>query len=286
VLLRQRAGALAGEATRTAAARLRKLRPAKVRNALRRRWFESRMSRGALHEAPGLADIGSRPGGWTVPLGIVAPGWLCYSFGAGGDVSFDVALMRRAGVTVRSFDPVDRYVRAARAEAGPRLPFSAHLVALASVDGPIQMQLTHHPNSEAMSSAGLFETRRYVQRPGRRLATLMAELGDDRVDLLKMEIEGGEYEVLPRLDLRAAGVSVLSVQLHHNGSVRRARALVECVRAKGYEPVACRPAVKLTFVRRELLRPRYAVCARGDRPASGSSTPAAAARSRPRRFAA
>jgi FkbM family methyltransferase len=246
--------ALAGSAERAAGlVVLRKLRPTKVRNAIRRRWFEWRMSRHSLRDAPGLEDLGSSPGGWTVPLGLVAPGWLCYSFGAGGDVSFDVALMQRSGVSVRSFDPVDRYVEAARREAGPGLPFSAHLVALAARDGPIQMQVTHHPNSEAMSSAGLFETSRYVQRPGRRLSTLMAELGDRRVDLLKMEIEGGEYEVVPALDLAAAGVSVMSMQLHHNGGVRRARRLIDTMRAKGYELVACRPAVKLTFVRRDLL---------------------------------
>ena len=81
----------------------------------------------------------------------------------------------------------------------------------------------------------------------------MDELGDDRIDLLKLDIEGAEYEVLPTLDLRELGVKVFAVQLHHNGSVRQARALVARLREQGYEPVACRPAVKLTFALRELL---------------------------------
>jgi hypothetical protein len=115
------------------------------------------------------------------------------------------------------------------------------------------MQLSHEPGSESMSANALYETHRYVQRPGRRLATLMEELGDDRVDLLKVDIEGAEYHVIPELDLDAAGVSVFSVQLHHNGGVRAARRMIDCLRAKGFDLVACRPAVKVTFVRRDLL---------------------------------
>lgn len=256
VLLRHPLGLLGRTAqTGGALGTLRKLRPTKVRNAVRRRWFEWRMSQLVLRDAPGLANLGSRTGGWVVPFGLLASGWTCYCFGAGGDVSFDLALMLGASATVRSFDPMDRYVEAARDEVGPGLPFNAYPVALATVDEPIRLQLTHHPNSEAVSSDGLFETNNYVERDGRRLETLMAELGDPRVELLKVDIEGAEYRVVPELDLAAAGVHLFSVQLHHNGRVREARRLIDGVRAKGYELVACRPAVKLTFARRDLLAP-------------------------------
>ena len=81
----------------------------------------------------------------------------------------------------------------------------------------------------------------------------MAELGDDRIDLLKLDIEGGEYELLPALDLRALGVRIFATQLHHSGTVRQARALIAWLRESGYEPVGCRPAVKVTFLAAELL---------------------------------
>jgi FkbM family methyltransferase len=232
---------------------LRKLRPRKVRNAIRRRWFEWRLSRHRLPGMPGLIDLGSKPGGWTVPGDMLSSSWCCYCVGAGGDVSFDVELMNRFGVTVRSFDPVASYLDLARAEVGPDPRFSAHLAALATEDGPIRMQLTHHPGSSSLSPDGLYESGRYTECPGRTLSTLMAEMGDRRVDLLKVDIEGGEYDVLPKLDLAGSGVRVFAVQLHHNGGVRRARRLIAGVREAGYELVACRPAVKLTFVRRDEL---------------------------------
>jgi FkbM family methyltransferase len=253
VAQRRVAGAPSGADTGATASVLHKLRPRKIRNAIRRRWFEWRLSRHRLPALTGLVDLGSKPGGWTVPGDMIAEDWCCYCVGAGGDVSFDVELMRRFGVTVRSFDPVAGYLDLARREVGPELPFSAHLAALATEDGPIRMQLTHHPGSRSLSSDGLYESRRYIECPGRTLATLMAEMGDGGVDLLKVDIEGAEYRVVPELDLAGSGVRVLSVQLHHNGGVRRARRLIAGLRESGYELVACRPAVKLTFVRSELL---------------------------------
>jgi hypothetical protein len=80
----------------------------------------------------------------------------------------------------------------------------------------------------------------------------MAEFGDDRIDLLKLDVEGGEYELLPALDLPALGVRVLALQLHHNGGVGGARRVIARLRAQGYEPVACRAPVKVTFARADL----------------------------------
>jgi hypothetical protein len=79
----------------------------------------------------------------------------------------------------------------------------------------------------------------------------MNEFGDDHVDLLKLDIEGGEYEVLPTLDLRAMGVKILAVQFHHTASVRHAWKLIAQLGEDGYDPVACRRTLKFTFIDRE-----------------------------------
>jgi hypothetical protein len=98
------------------------------------------------------------------------------------------------------------------------------------------MQLTHDQGSRSVSSAGLYESEEFIELPGRTLSSLMAELGDDHIDLLKIDVEGSEYELLPTLDLPALGVAIFAVQLHHTGSVAQARRLVEGLRTDGYEP--------------------------------------------------
>jgi FkbM family methyltransferase len=213
----------------------RKLRPAKVRNALRRRWFEHQIPRLLFHYAPGLVDLGTSYGGWTIPGELVEASWVCYSVGAG------------------AFDAVADYVTRAIEQTGDEPRFSAQQAAIAVSDGPVRMQLTHHPGSLSVSSAGLYESDNFSELPGRTIPSLMAELGDEHVDLLKLDIEGAEYTVLPTIDLRALGVKIFSAQLHHTATVKEARRLIARLREAGYEPVACRPVVKITFVRKDLL---------------------------------
>jgi hypothetical protein len=115
------------------------------------------------------------------------------------------------------------------------------------------MQSTHHPGSASVSPAGLYDTHDYTEMTGRSIASLMAEHGDERIDLLKLDIEGGEYALLPQLDLAALGIKVFSVQLHHNAGLGAARELIAHLAEQGYEAVAVRPVVKVTFVNRALL---------------------------------
>ena len=232
----------------------RKLRPAKIRSAVLRRWFEHQLPRLELAPVPGpIVAMGSSYGGWLIPRELIGPAPLCYCVGAGGDISFDLELIRSHGATVRAVEAVEGYVRSALEQAAGEERFSAHQAAIATHDGPVRMQLTHDAGSRSVSSAGLYDSDQFVELPGRTLTSLMAELGDDHIDLLKLDVEGAEYELLPTLDLQALGVRVFATQLHHTGSVREARALISNLGAAGYVPVACRSAVKITFARSDLL---------------------------------
>lgn len=231
-----------------------RLHPAKVRAAVRRRLFEHRLERTPLSPAGELVTLGDpRYGGWTVPGDILGQGWVCYCVGAGGDVSFDMDLVRRYGATVRAVDPVEKYVAQALEEAGGDQRFTIERAALATTDGPLRMQITHDLGSESVSPAGLYDSSSFIELPGRTLGSLMAQFGDDHVDLLKVDIEGGEYELIPTLDLAGLGVKVFATQLHHTGTIADAKRLIGWLGTQGYEPVARHPVVKLTFARRDLL---------------------------------
>ena len=228
---------------------LAKLRPAKVRSALRRRWFENRMERLESEPMDGLQPLGSDYGYWVVPVDWIDSSWTCYCVGAGGDITFERELLARYSPTVRSFEPDEDYV--GRIEISPEhaARFSAYQMAITPADGPIRMQRTHIPGSRSLSPVHLYDTEDYVEVPGRSLRSLMEEFGDDRVELLKVDVEGGEYELVPTLDLAAMGVRVFCIQLHHTGTVRDARSLVEGIRDQGFRYVNYDEAVRLTFVR-------------------------------------
>ncbi len=232
-----------------------KLRPRKIRSALARRRFEYTLARIPVTGYGGAVDVGTSYGGWILPVDAITAGWCCYCVGVGGDVSFDRELLHRFDASaVRAFEPVQAFVDGALRQMAGDDRFTADAVAIAPADGSIRMQTTHDPNSDSVSPAGLYDSDDYAEMPGRSIPSLMAQYGDERIDLLKLDIEGGEYELLPELDLAALGVKVFAVQLHHNRPLRDARALIARLGERGYEACGVRPAVKVTFVNRALLR--------------------------------
>lgn len=230
-------------------ATLGKLRPAKLRSAVRRRWFEHRLGNLPLEPGPPILSLGTTYGGWKIPDGILERGSICYCVGAGGDISFDLELIRRFEVQVRCFDPVEAFERKARASADGEERFSFVRAAIAVRDEPLRMQVHHEAESESVSAAALYDSATWIEVPGRTIPSLMREFGDDHIDLLKLDVEGAEYDLLPTLDLAGLGVKIFSTQLHHTGSVGDALGLVESLRRQGYQLVAERPTVKLTFLR-------------------------------------
>jgi FkbM family methyltransferase len=230
------------------------LRPAKLRNAVRRRRFEYSLRRTRLTPYAPLVHLGTAYGGWIVPDDKIDSSWLCYCVGAGSDVSFDLALIARYGARVRSFDPFHVFREAAERQAGGDPRFSFHEVAIALADGPIEMFGRQDEEQGAVSAANLYGVRRSFLRPGRSFPSLMAELGDHRIDLLKLDVEGLEYELLPTLDLAGMGVRVLLIELHHNASARTARAHIATLAARGYLPVCRKDPTSFTLLREDIAR--------------------------------
>jgi FkbM family methyltransferase len=232
---------------------LSKLRPAKVRSALGRRWFERQLGRTPVSGRGQPLSLGSAYGGWMVPAALIEPGWICYCVGAGNDISFDLELIKRFDVHVQSVEPVEQYVQEALRAADGEPRFAAYRAAIATSDGPLRMQHTHNPSGLALSSANLFDTHQFVEVPGRTLASLARELDHPRIDLLKLDLEGAEYEVVPQLDLDALGVKAFALQIHHNRGPREAQRLIRQLDERGFELIGMRPTIKLAFARRALL---------------------------------
>jgi len=226
-----------------------RLRPAKVRGAIRRRVFEWRLGRLRIEPGPAIVELGTAYGGWKIPVDAVSEGQICYCIGSGGDISFDLELIRRYGAVVRAVDPVAEYGTAALETAGGEPRFSFRQAAVTVTDGPIRMQTHHESDSQSLSAAGLYDTNDWVEVDGRTIPSLMREFGDDHIDLLKVDVEGIEYDLVPTLDLAGLGVRVFSIQLHHTGTVRDALGLIHGLERQGFRLVAQRPSVKLTFAR-------------------------------------
>ena len=209
--------------------------------ALKQFWRRYRLSRHRIAAQCSVPTFsaGARSGVWTVCPERLGPDSVVYSFGVGNNIEWELALIERFGVTVHAFDPTPASVAWLRTQS---LPDEFHFapVGIAGHDGVLRFHLpqhgsrfNYHPSLEGVQNRGDTE----VSLPVRRLTTLMAERGHDRIDVLKMDVEGAEYGVLD--DLLAADIPIgqVLVEFHHHFAGVGLGATVRAVRslnAAGY----------------------------------------------------
>jgi FkbM family methyltransferase len=205
-------------------------------------------------ERPQFA-AGARSGVWVVDPTALGPDSVVYSFGVGDNVAWDLAMIEHFGCTVHAFDPTPR---AAAWLSTQRLPvaFRHHALALAAHDGELAFLAPRKPRDVNFAPLQPGDARAAFRAPAARLLTIAQQLGHDRVDVLKLDIEGGEYDVLPDLLAHAPRVLQLLVEFHHGSSDRgdvplqRTVDAVAALRAAGFRAFhVSRRGLELSFVR-------------------------------------
>jgi FkbM family methyltransferase len=191
---------------------------------------------------------------WTEPLHASS---IIYSFGVGDNVAWDRAMIDRLGCTVLAFDPTPASIAWVRSQSLPS-QFVFHDLGLSNFDGelpfypPRKVGSTHYSQEHR---GGLFDRQQPVLGQVRRLATIMHSLGHERLDVLKLDIEGSEFEAIP--DILASGIEVgqLLVEIHYHFRSRSFRAgmdLVRQIKESGMDCVSVSPrGFEFTFVNRK-----------------------------------
>jgi len=140
---------------------------------------------------------------------------LVISVGIGEDISFDLGLIRAYGLAVHAFDPTPRSLAWLRTQA---LPASLHVYpyGLAAIDGA----MTFHPprNPSEVSHSAIIQhssDSAGVTCEVRRLGTIMAMIGASRIDILKIDIEGAEYDVIEDMATGRIRPRQVLVEYHH-----------------------------------------------------------------------
>ncbi|MEO7916827.1 MAG: FkbM family methyltransferase, partial [Dokdonella sp.] len=179
-----------------------------------------------------MRRIGSQRHPYFIPEKLLHADSIAYCIGAGEDISFDTELKIIYDCTVVILDPTpyginhfdslkDAAARGIRMvlDEGHLVPYTYRITARQLDDiqfVPIgvwseKTTLTFHdPQMEnyASYSVCLFtDSEKVIQAPVDRLGNIMRSLGHDRLDLVKIEIEGAEYTVIDtiiedRLDLK------------------------------------------------------------------------------------
>ena len=179
--------------------------------------------------------------GWKYCPDDLGEGSIVYSLGVGDSVDFDLDLIKRFGVTVHAFDPTpyaEEWI--GQQDLPDTLVF--HPWAAAGADGSLRLFRrvnTRGKRSRVMWTAddNAGDATDYIDAPAYTIATMMEKLGHETVDLLKMDVEGAEFDILDGLREGDRLPKQLLVEYHHRfpgiGKQRTADSIAK-LRALGY----------------------------------------------------
>jgi FkbM family methyltransferase len=182
--------------------------------------------------------IGSDYGGWAIDTSRINSESVIYSFGVGEDVTFDLALIFRFGVKVHAFDPTPR-AGAWVTKMGFPKKFIFRSVGLSTIDGTEEFLFPSDPSHVSLSSViERGDPTNKVNLPVKKLSSFMVEFGHEKIDVLKMDIEGSEYSVIEQLSMEDIRPKQILVEFHHrfdNIGVRKTKMALSSLRKMGYK---------------------------------------------------
>jgi FkbM family methyltransferase len=158
-------------------------------------------------------------GGWCFATEGINRDSIVYSLGVGDDISFDLSIIENFDSEVHAFDPTPSTVSML---ANKNLPdrFHFHPWAITARDGTLKFYPRVRKDgrkSETMYTmvAEQASIDEVIEVPTFCLSSVTSKLGHSRIDLLKIDIEGAEYEVLEGLLDSPVKPRQLLVEFHH-----------------------------------------------------------------------
>lgn len=186
--------------------------------------------------ACGTICLGNDGARWCVCPDSLGPSSIVYSIGVGEEISFDLELIRRFGACVHAFDPTPRSIEWLAQQSLPA-SFLFHPYGVADFDGHAKFFPPINPTHVSHTLVGRQTPWPAIEAPVRRLSSAMRNLGHERIDLLKMDIEGAEYAVLKDLLASAIPVRQLLVEFHHRWpeiGVEKTKEAIRALNSAGY----------------------------------------------------
>ncbi len=165
------------------------------------------------HNYP-VETLGDPKGGcqWRIcPVGL-GPQSIVYSGGLGSDISFEHELVKRFGCQLVLYDPSPTGLQTMSRPENQLPNFHFFPVALTGQCGRLSLGPPKAGEDSWFARKGAAGA---VEVECTDLASLMQKNGHSRIDLLKMDIEGSEYEAIKHLLRRRLPVTQLCVEFHH-----------------------------------------------------------------------
>ncbi len=197
--------------------------------------------------------FGTHYGGWHIVPELITKGSTVISAGIGEDISFDRALISIKNCDIVGIDPTPKAAKYVEKCAGRKFLFLDK--ALHSAFGH-QVRMYKNSNPEHVSESVLKAHQSVKPDDFYNASTIDLETiqeAFENISLIKMDIEGAEYDVL--LSLKSLNVPQVCVEFHHfctDYSIEDTKMCIKHMQQLGYTTILNndqqRPLAEITFV--------------------------------------
>lgn len=227
-----------------------------------------------------IAKIGTDYGGWFIPETYLNQNSICYCVGAGEDISFDIGLIKKFDCNVFTFDPTPKAIKhidelEEKLKNDQKMPInnSSHEfydlqyaqlnklhfepIGLWNCDTVMNFYAPKNSNHVSHSIKNLQKSSDFFEAECKSIKTIMAENSHQTIDLLKLDVEGAEYEIIEFIVQHNIPIRILCVEYDefYNQKDRhylsRIKSSIDSLMSVGYKMLHSDGSCNYTFMKIE-----------------------------------
>ncbi len=204
-----------------------------------------------------VTTFGNSGTSWTLNAELLNENSIVYCFGVGDNISFDLDLINKFDLQIFAFDPTPKSLDWISTQKLPK-QFVIHPIGLANYDGKAKFHPPKNPNHISATMLDRSETRDQAYKVEvKTIKSIMQQLGHRHLDLLKMDIEGMEYEVIEDMKEKNILPTQVLIEFHHRFKgvgIEKTIKAVEIMRGMGYFVFhISQTGEEIAFIRKDML---------------------------------
>lgn len=164
---------------------------------------------------------GNDYGGFAIDDKFMTPSVIVYSFGIGEDLSFDKDMIEKFGCHIYAYDPTPRAIQYVN-NNNIGINFHFTPIGLSTHDG---FETWYMPRNKKFVSCSVYNREYYKKKElvnntirvkVNKLDTILKANKHKRIDLLKLDIEGSEFDVLKNIINSHIDIHQITLEFHPN----------------------------------------------------------------------
>lgn len=199
-----------------------------------------------------VVQLGDAGYAWSYLPRFLDANSVVYAFGVGTDISFEVQLANKHKCPVYTFDPTPQAVEYAVGIARKEPLIKFYPYGVLGRDTLVRFYKPRDAGLGSLSTANLHFGNVYIEAPVLRLATIAQKFGHKHIDLLKIDIEGGEYDVIDDMLFSGLPIDQFAVEFDQPTPPWRTERFIAKLHGAGYHLVDVQ-GLNCLFVHQRLL---------------------------------